>query len=453
MPKPVVFIPGFPGSELRDPSGRIVFPPSPGMLLDPQRKQAFFDAVLNIPGNLVAGPPIRSILGIAKQALTLYETLHGMGYTIPGSGASVDVAPVGWDWRLGVDAAVTVDAVAAAIRGFAPKKVVVIAHSTGALVFRAFLAAHAELAASIDEVIAFGGAWCGTLEAFFAIHAGRSESLLGLTLINAEEGANVVGHTQAAYDLLPPDPVRTDMAEVQLVHGLDGKPAGAAVDTSWFKPGRAVFAQPLADNANARLGARSRDFGALPLTNVAGWGGPTFPTAVLSPNEVHFLPPEKDAGDGTIPLVSARWIRGANVRTIVIPIGAFVANPIPDLHSHLWESIAVKQVLKEVLLGDARKELIAAAADNDESLDIHVPVTIRMTAQTKDGQPLPNCVATLRISGKSIPVPFQGGTMAAVRLGRAGIQHNAGSDIFRFPIDFKWDGGARNNIIVAIKAP
>ena len=37
------------------------------------------------------------------------------------------------------------------------------------------------------------------------------------------------------------------------------------------------------DAANARLGARSPDFGALPLTNVVAWGGPTWPAAVLAP--------------------------------------------------------------------------------------------------------------------------------------------------------------------------
>src|SRR5712691_7591352 len=120
MPKPVMFIPGFPASELRDANNKTVFPPSPGTLLDGARKKAFFDAMLVIPGDLVAGRPIRSVLGIAKQAQSLYDILARFGYTIANQGASTDFAPVGWDWRLGVDDKVTLDAIATAIKGFAP---------------------------------------------------------------------------------------------------------------------------------------------------------------------------------------------------------------------------------------------------------------------------------------------------------------------------------------------
>src|ERR1700737_4478154 len=161
MLKPIVYVPGLPGSELRDPNGRTVFPPSPGTLLDDARKQAFADEMLNIPGNLVAGPPIRTLLGIAKQAQSLYDVLQRFGYSIPASGASADFAAFGWDWRLGIDAPVTLAALAAAIGGFGGRKVVMVVHSTGALVFRALLAAHPEVAASVEHVLAFGGAWAG----------------------------------------------------------------------------------------------------------------------------------------------------------------------------------------------------------------------------------------------------------------------------------------------------
>ncbi|HEV8435705.1 MAG TPA: hypothetical protein VGR95_20005 [Thermoanaerobaculia bacterium] len=451
--KPIVFVPGFPATELRDADGQTVFPPSPGTLLDSTRKKAFFDAMLDIPGGLVAGPPIRSILGIAKQAQSLYDILARLGYTIPNEGASANFAPIGWDWRLGVDAQVTVDAIAKAVENFAPTKVVAIIHSTGALVFRAFLAAHPGLVGNIEQVLAFGGAWAGTLEALFAIHVGHSESILGLNLITADEGANLIGHAQAAWDLLPPDPARTSMDEVQLTHGLDGKQAAACIDLTWVKAGREAYSQPLAAAADQRLGMRSRDFGPLKMTNVVGWGGPTWPTAILEQEDVLFLSPEKDAGDGTVPRVSAGWIQGTNVRTLVIPIGAFVADPIPDLHAHMWDSLVVTQIFKEVLQDAPKQALIAAAADSDEAIDFDSPVTIRMTAQSPDGTPLPNCIATANVNGKKIPVPFKGGTRAVLRLDRAGIVHNAANDVYRFTIDFRWDGGSRNNVAVSFRSP
>jgi pimeloyl-ACP methyl ester carboxylesterase len=454
MLKPVIFIPGFPASELRDAAGKTVFPPSPGTLLDDGRKQAFFDAMLKIPGDLVAGPPIRSVLNIAKQAQSLYDILARLGYTIAQEGASDNFAPIGWDWRLGVDAPVTMEAIAAAVDAFKPRKVVALIHSTGALVFRAFLAAHPEMEARFEQVLAFGGAWCGTLEALFAVHAGHSESFLGIKLITADEGANLIGHMQAAYDLFPPDPARTAMDDVQLVHDSSGKQVSPNVDLSWIKAGRNAYAEPLAKEADRRMGKRARDLGGLPMTNVAGWGGPTFPTAILQPKDVHFVNPDKDFGDGTVPFVSASWIQGAKVRTIVVPIGAFPTNPIPDLHAHMWESLAVSQIFKEVLQDAPKSELVAAAADNDEAIDIDSgAVTIRMTAQGPDGKPLPNCIATANVNGAKIPVPFKGNVRAILRLSRAGIQHNVSSDLFRFTIDFKWTGGSRNGVVVTFHAP
>lgn len=447
MPKPVIFIPGFPASELRDSNGNTVFPPSPGTLLNSARKKAFFDAMLDIPGDLVAGPPIRSVLGIAKQAQSLYDVLGALGYS------SDDITPVGWDWRLGVDDSTAVEAVAGAIRAFAPRRVVAIIHSTGALVFRAFLAAHPELAANIDHVLAFGAAWCGTLEALFAVHVGHSQSILGIQLITEEEGASLIGHAQAAYDLFPPDPSRTPMNEVRLVFGSDGQPAAPNVDLSWVKSGR-TYSQALAAAAEARLGARSRDFGALPLTNVAGIGGPTWPAAVLQPKDIAFLERGKNFGDGTVPYESTNWIDGANTRTLLVPIGAFVNDFVPDLHAHLWDSVAVHQILKEVLQDQPRTPVIAAAADADDAIDYESgTVTVRMTAQDENGEPLPNCVATAKINGGKTPVPFDGSRFMILHVPRAGIHHNASNDVFRFTIDFKWTGGSRNNIAVAFRAP
>jgi len=452
MPKPVIFIPGFPASELRD-GDTTVFPPSPVALLTAAGRQAFFDAMLDIPGRLTAGPPIRAVLGIAKQADTLYALLARRGYTIAHEGASVDFAPIGWDWRLGIDDKAVMDAIANAIRNFAPKKVVPIIHSTGALVFRAFLDKHPELIPNIEQVIAFGGAWCGTLEALFAVHHGHAEGLWKFQLITEDEGANLVGHAQSAYDLFPPDPAQTDMGDVNLLHGADGKPAGANVDLSWIKAGREGYATPRANSANARLGKRSRDFGSLPLTNVVGWGGPTWPAATLSPHNVTFLPPEKEFGDSTVPFVSASWIQGADVRTIEIPIGSFVTNQIPEYHAHLWESDAVKQLLNEVLGDATRRPVIAVATDNDNTLDMNADVTFRITAQAADGSPLPNLVATAKIPPKQIRMPFNGGKRQRLVLKRNDIKPNATGGLFRFLIDFVWDGGSRLNVPATFRAP
>jgi hypothetical protein len=450
LPKPVIFVPGFPGSELRDGAGRVVFPPSPGTLLDASRKAAFIAAVTNVPGTLKAGPPIRSVLNIAKEAQSLYDLLNRRGYDA-GSSPSNNFHAVGWDWRLGVDDPVTMTAIANAITGFGGAKVVAIIHSAGALVFRAFLAAHPELVSSIEQVLAFGGAWAGTLDALHAIHVGVAESFLGLSFLSADEGAEIVGHAQAAYDLLPPDPAQSPMDDVQLVHDMTGAQASATINQSWIKPGR-TYAPPLATHAQ-RLAKRNRDFGPLPMTNVVGWGGATWPSCILEPGNVIFAPPDKDAGDDTVPRVSAGWIRGANTRTITIPIGAFAADPIPEYHAHLWDSLAVAQIFDEVLGGHARSPLVAAAADADEAIDFDKPVTIRLVAQDESGNPLPGAVAFANVNGSRIAIPFHGGIRAILKLSRAGLHHNAATDVYRFTVDFQWTGGSRKGFVVSIKSP
>ena len=139
MPKPILFVPGFPASELRDGSGRTVFPPSLSTLVDAAKKRALIQRLLAIPGDLVAGPPIRDVLGIAKQAQSLYDLLGGkFGYDT--SQLSEDFAAIGWDWRKSIADQRVIDSIAAAVDRLGGG-IVAIIHSTGGLVFRAFLEA------------------------------------------------------------------------------------------------------------------------------------------------------------------------------------------------------------------------------------------------------------------------------------------------------------------------
>ena len=179
-----------------------------------------------------------------------------------------------------------------------------------------------------------------------------------------------------------------------------------------------------------------------------------FRRRAFEPNDVHLLPQEKDAGDGTVPLVSASWIQGPNMRTIVVPIGAFVADPIADRHAHLWDSLAVTDIFRELFVpGTRRKPFVAAAADSDEAIDLNSGfVTIRITAQSNDGSPLPNCMATATIMNSASSASRSTAAPARLPHQPAGHRGNFG-DLFRFTIDFAWDGGSRNKVAVAFRAP
>jgi pimeloyl-ACP methyl ester carboxylesterase len=420
--KPVLFIPGFPASELHDgASGRTVFPPSLTTLLDSAKKQKFIDEVIDVPGALIAGPPITTILGIAKQAQSLYDIVGGhFGYDTSGVNP-MEFGPIGWDWRQSISD----DQVQRDIRDVldlvSPNKsrnVVAIVHSTGGLVFRAFLEANPSYARCFEQVLAFGVPWCGTLAALHAITEGESQGFLFIKLISAKESAWMISHAQAAYDLFPTDPTTNLFT----------------ANGSWI---RNAYMRTLARNAH---GAFARRFNALPVTNVCGWGVPTYEGCTLTNGTLSFQATNRNLGDGTVPLVSSEWLQGSGVRTMDLPIGAYATNFIPRVHAQIWDSPPVLQLFDEVLNDRPRVPFICAAADGDDYIDYSSDVRLRLSAMADDGSPLPNCVANVSLSGGNTQVPMQK-VRAEVLIRRANIHHNIDPDLYRFTVDFRWEGG------------
>src|SRR6202011_1998768 len=81
-------------------------------------------------------------------------------------------------------------------------------------------------------------------------------------------------------------------------------------------------------------GAFPSNFGDLPVTNVCGWGVDTWSSATEQLNFQH----NKDAGDGTVPIVSSSSVSGAQLRTMFLPIGTYATANIPYPHSRIWDS-------------------------------------------------------------------------------------------------------------------
>ncbi len=399
--KPVIFIPGFPASELHDVnSGATVYPPSITTLLDPVKKRRFLQEVTT--GNLIAGPPVASIAGgIVAEAQSIYNILRDQyGYDVRGE--SSEFVPIGWDWRQSIASDETLNRVAGALEGRG--NVVAIVHSTGGLVLRAFLQNRPQYAHSFEQILAFGVPWAGTFEAVHAMTAGESEGFLFIR-ISASESASIVSHAQAAYDLLAPA-ARSDLSWI---------PADPPHD---FMRRLAATAYPLV----------SDDFDILPVTNVCGWGAATW-TSISSADKL---------GDGTVPLISSSSLRGLSVRTMFLPIGAYATNFLPQYHSQIWSSPPVLQLFGEVLRDRPRVPFICAAADSDEYLDLDRDVHVRLLASAADGSPLPHCVAKFGSS----TIAFDGATRAELLLQRAGLHHNIEPDLYRLVIEFQWDGGS-----------
>lgn len=461
--KPVVFIPGFPASELKQKSRRrTIFPPSIETLLDRDKRKELIRLLNgpdNPPGDIVPGEPIREVFPIAKQAQSLYDILRRFGYT-PREGGLV--APIGWDWRLAVDHKQVQDDVEQAIdrlSGDHGRKVVVIAHSTGGLVLRALLEARPKLAKKIDQILAFGVPWAGTLKAVLYLAKGETFGLaiagrriVGLT---PSEVRDVMSHCQAAYDLFPPDPAKTEMKTAQgkkldLVmkprSGGGEEQMGLLADLVWIPPGPSKdFMREMARKGDERLGERSSTIEldgetTPPITNVVGWGVETDTRCKMSrQGEITFDDATKE-GDGTVPLVSASWLRGPGVRTFFLPIGVYPTGNIPNPHARIWDSPPVLEIFEQVLRDKRPEPFVCAAADGDQAIDRRSDVTIRLVAAGPEGNALANARFSLRTPG-SRSVSFGGSVRKEVVLRRGDLRGNAAPDLFRFVIDVTWGGG------------
>jgi hypothetical protein len=408
--KPILFIPGFPASELRDRNGRTVFPPSLATLTSASKKAALIDRLITIPGDLVAGPPIRDVMGIAKQAQSLYDLLGGK-FDYDTSELSEDFVAIGWDWRLSIADSRVVDSIARAIDRLGDGIIAMI-HSTGGLVFRAFLEARPDLIPRFEQVMAFGVPWRGTLEALHAITVGNSAGFL-FAKITSSEGAEIVSHAQAAYDLLPPDL-------------LD--------DLSWTTED---YMRDLAASAHPPF---DQTFDALPVTNVCGWGVDTWSSRTWQHS--------KDAGDGTVPIWSSSWIQGADVRTLFLPIGAYAAANIPYPHPRIWDSPPVLQLFEEVLNDAEPSPFLCVAADSDDYIDYDADVDVRLSAMSPDGGALAGCRVTVDIDSMKTDVPVNSDGRGAFTLKRLGIKHNVANDIYRFTVTFRWSGGTATRAVL-----
>jgi pimeloyl-ACP methyl ester carboxylesterase len=464
--KPVVFVPGYPASELKQKSkSRTIFPPSLSVLQDKDRKKELIRLLSgpdDPPGDIVAGEPIRGVLGVAKQAQSLYDVLRSYGYTTQDGSL---LAPIGWDWRKAVDDAMVQADLAGSIEHLAQqhaRKVVVIIHSTGGLVLRALLEARPQLATKIEQILAFGVPWAGTLKAVRFLGVGEAFGLIlfGKKLIglSAAEVRNVMSRCQAAYDLFPPDPSKTDM------RGADGKnlnlfvkagpnntsqgQIGPLVETSWIPAGPAKdYMREMAAKADQRLGQRTSAIELTgvptpPITNVVGWGAATETLCRLTADgTLDFQPTTKD-GDGTVAMVSAAWLRGPGVRTFFLPIGLFADFIIPEQHPRIWDPPATREIFNQVLKDTEPMPFVCGAIDGDQAVDRTGPFTVRLTASAADGQPLHNVKATFTTFPGHPTVAFTQDTVRReIVMNRGGLTPNAGQDLFRFRADISWGNG------------
>jgi Lecithin:cholesterol acyltransferase len=408
-PKPLVFVPGLPGTRLLDKaSGDELFPNVLGLLSPGARTKLL--ARLSGPNNpdtddgVVAGDPIDTVLpilpfvdlsGITKLAGSLYDILRKLGYKISAASFGDRFRPVGWDWRRPVYQADTLARLKQAIvelNAATGERVTLLCHSTGGLVARALLDRDATVAPLLDRVLALAVPWVGTLQPL-PLLAGTS----GWGPLTAAQTQGTLGRSWAAFDLLPPDPAKTDMTGVDLFHDAAGGPASPVVATAWIPAGPA--GQPMRDRAQRSdnvLGRRSRtlDLGQVEVVNVAGWREDTLSLAAMdAQGRLAFQ--DNPEGDGTVPRPSVVSVRGPRVHTYLVPIGRYPNDLIRRLHSAIWENQPVRDLLATHLAGRPQPPYVYAAADADDAVDVEKPkIRIYIVALDPLGNPLAGAFAT-----------------------------------------------------------
>jgi hypothetical protein len=417
MAKPVVFIPGLPGSHLLDEvSRKRLFLDVPDSFDSPNLERLRGPDILNSSDGVTAGAPVGEIevtgaLGQVlaffvdlKRAASFYDLLRPL-YS-PGDFADHSVR-FGWDWRRPVWDPITQDALARAILVLRARlgPVVVVAHSTGGLVLRHLLEddtqpLHDPVLAAIDHIIAFGVPWAGTLKSFETLTGQRGLS----GLLTPSAAREVLGRSWAAFDLLPPDPA--EIAAPPLV--VEITPAGRVavsplLDRRWLPAGdeaqdlRTAMGQR-ADGTLAGLGqpaaAIHYDGPPIGLTNVVGWGFETTLLATLTPVgegvEVGFvsdaakagLDPTDD-GDGTVPRRSAAWLEGPEVSTFHVPIGRGVGGV--QQHITLWGNAGGRNLLRHHVAGTPMEPFVYATVDRSDGVSGGDRVQVRCAANDSHG--------------------------------------------------------------------
>ena len=310
--KPIVFIPGFMGSQLWQ-GDKMVWPDLKLLFTHPEALMLPEDPPATIRGlveEVVVVPGLYKLEQYSQFTGFLKESL---GYT-----AHTDLIEFAYDWRKDLrQAAQQLKVQVEAFRQTLPDpttKVILIAHSMGCLVTRYFIDVLGgdQMA---ERLILMGGPHLGTPKMILALLTGKG--LLPLNLIN-DKIRDAIVTFPSAYQLLPIYPA---------VFGPNDQAVDIFADSRWVQePYRGYIAD--AHKFRSELSPTAR----IPTLCIVGYGNKTISKANVSIGEdgrwqnVSFV--EDPEGDATIPVNSA-LLEGAEFHPVQQSHGAlFVDNDV-----------------------------------------------------------------------------------------------------------------------------
>jgi hypothetical protein len=450
--RPVVFVPGLPGSHLKKAAtGDLIFLDVSALLFHRDRILPDLMGPDDLSDrSVVPAHPIRSaakflVFDLAKQAQSLYDVLRSIGYETVEPNSLFEA--LGWDWRKPVDDDLVRSSLRSAILRLehdSGRKPVAIVHSTGGLVLRAVLEAEPELADHLDGVIAFGVPWGGTLRTLPLLRG-----LGGFGPVPKEDTQRVMAHSWAAFDLLPPA-AANDLLGLTLDGA--GNPVDVLAERSWFADTLRPAMDLRADHSVALhlgrtpaldLGGRS-----LPITNVVGFGADTLLRARLAADGTITLEEGKDDrslddGDGTVPRRSAAWLAGSGVRTFHLPIGFYPGHFVASFHNALWKNPGGQDLLWSLLADEPWLPFVHLALDGE---DVNAPaktLRLRATALAQNGAPLKDVAVkfTGLTGGKKATKAAENGGRSLFTVPRTAIRKTSDGRFRRLTVQVTWKGG------------
>ncbi|HQV29183.1 MAG TPA: FHA domain-containing protein [Thermoflexales bacterium] len=307
--RPIVFIPGFMGSQLWQ-GERLVWPNLRLLMTQPEVFKLPETEPLTVRG-LVEEVVVVPNLFAQEQYSQLTDFLReSLGYE-----AGADLLPFAYDWRRDLRAAAARlrDELAAwrAARGAPDEKVILIAHSMGCLVARYFIDVLGG-DRMVARAILMGGPQLGTPKSLVALLTGKGLLPFGLL---GDKLRDAVATFPGAYQLLPIYPA---------VFDTRNNPVDLFGDPRWAdEPFRGYVAD--ARRFRSELSPKAR----IPTLCIVGYGSRTVSRAIVTPgpggrwSDIQFV--ENPDGDSTIPVDSA-LLEGAEFHPVRQTHGALFAD-------------------------------------------------------------------------------------------------------------------------------
>jgi hypothetical protein len=337
MPNPVLVLPGYYGTTLRDrTTSKTVWLTLDGIF----HSGEVLDAIrldTGDPDRIVAGDILMEVEIIGRWSPNIYK-----GLTMFLGSLGLDVTPFGVDWRRPLN--FEIDRLHDKIRGVISRSGMtqadIVAHSHGGLVVRKYLEKYGN-EDLVSNFITLGTPHKGMLETFRALYEGIS--FLGFSPSHVMK---VARSFPSAYELLPFD-------------GGDGlftfnsASSDPFTETGWLTAG--IVPQMLADAALSSKALSTQ----IPVKTTLIFGTHLSTLAMATGSTGAKLKfPQLAVGDGTVPAVSAsgRGLTSAKqLSRFAIPFG---------IHSHLFEDRAAQRVMRNVLLDRPAQHFSWAFASN-----------------------------------------------------------------------------------------